>query len=590
MLAAAAFAQPAPPTRTTAASVVRGDDGQTFALGPAAGIHRERTWLRDQEGRYALFRGVNVASRSKLPPYVPFLPLTTRRLDTRLMAAEMQRLEPQIRSLQDAGMNVVRLLVIWKALEPEFQESLSSLPPSGREYLAAIRQVVDRLYAHGLYVILDFHQDIASEAYGGDGFPDWALSVDAEHPRPRDPPPPDLLWGIRYFALPGNALSKAVRSTMQAFWRDAVTNTDAHLVAAPARSHLVRVIGLVAASFSDHPGVLGYEPFNEPHQAGLPKESFERDVLGPFYAAVIREVSRNHPSAFVFPEPRLDWTTYPADAPEPSVWRPWSFLSFTDHPRTFLDLSAEPPEAPIALSFHYYDPALFAGPPFRKSLHARAEAWPAVFREMDDAVRGQQAVPFLTEFGCDQGRTEASDLEPGVYGTVARACLDRQYREIEARLFDAIYWNYDFYSRRGPDGRISENWNQENLSLLGPDGPRNLDVASRPYPMRSSARPERVAFDFASRQGAIVLAGEVVATPTIVFVPHRVHYAAAGFEIRATSLRAPEWDPSRGLLAWWPDPGQGRNALIVSAAGRFDPAALPAGLAPLLPRMKRWVF
>lgn len=581
-IAASSAAGPAPAITPVATS-----DGSL--PGTAADIRRQGTWLRDGQGRYVLFRGVSLASRSKLPPYVPVLPLTARRLDARLVGAELVRLEPRIRLLREAGVNVVRLLVIWKALEPEYQENLTALPPSGVAYLEAMRQVVDALYAHGMLVIVDFHQDIASEAYGGDGFPDWAIAVDGDHPRPRTPPGPDLWWGIRYYALPGSALSKAVRYTMQSFWRNSVTNTPAGLSGVAAQTHLVRVIALTAAFFSGHPAVLGYEPFNEPHPVGMSKESFERDVLGRFYDAVRREVARVHPSAFVFVEPRMDWTTFPADQPEPSVFRPWSIFAFTDHPRTFLELRSLP-DARVAFSFHYYDPYLLVSAPFRKSLRERVQAWPGLFAGMDAAIRADEAVPFLTEFGCDQNWTERPDFEPDVYGSVARACMDGQYREIEARLFNAIYWNYDFYSQRGASGRPSENWNEENLSLLGPDGPQNLDVAARPYPMRSSARPVGLAFDFASRQGAIVLEGDVVDAPTIVFIPHRVHYSAGGFEVRATSRREPEWDGARGLLYWWPDPREPRNALVVSGVRRFDRRALPAGVEALVSRMGKWAF
>ena len=595
LAAAGLAARPAPAVSAQIASAPGGVASASaaasggFVPGSAADIRRQGTWLRDGQGRYLLFRGVSLASRSKLPPYVPVLPLAVRRLDARLVGAELARLEPQIRLLRDAGVNVVRLLVIWKALEPEYQENLVALPPSGVAYLAAMRQVVDALYSHGMFVIVDFHQDIASEAYGGDGFPDWALAVDGDHPRPATPPGADLWWGIRYYALPGSALSKAVRYTMQSFWRNSVTNTTAGLAGVAAQSHLVRVVALTAAFFSDHPAVLGYEPFNEPHQVGMSKEAFERDVLGRFYDAVRREVARVHPSAFVFVEPRMDWTTFPADQPEPSVLRPWSIFAFTDHPRTFLDLRSAP-DARVAFSFHYYDPYLLVTAPFRKSLRERMQAWPGLFAEIDAAIRADEAVPFLTEFGCDQNWTERPDVEPDAYASVARACMDGQYREIEARLFNAIYWNYDFYSRRGASGRPSENWNEENLSLLGPEGPQNLDVAARPYPMRSSARPVRVAFDFPSRQGAIVLEGVVTEAPTIVFIPQRFHYSAGGFEVRATSRRAPEWDGARGLLYWWPDPGEPRNALVVSGARRFEANALPAGVEPLVPRMGRWAF
>jgi hypothetical protein len=548
-----------------------------FAVGRAGELERDRDWLRDAAGRYVLLRGVNLASRSKRAPYLPVLPLETTNLDGAAVARELDRLRPELCRLQDVGVNVVRLLVIWKGIEPDHEEGRADLAPRGRAYLEALRQVVDALYELGIFVILDFHQDVASELYGGDGFPDWAVAIDEKHPRPATVPVPTEMWGARYFDILPDSLSEGVRHTLRSFWRNRLTNTEAGLVDDPVQTHLVRTIGLTAEFFAGHPAVLGYEPFNEPAQAGLPKEEFERGPLHSFYEAVLEEVARRDPRAFVFLEPRLDWTTYPADRPEPSLRRPWSILAFTTRPVTFLDIEGLTRDRRAVVSFHYYDPWLMAGLPWRRSLAERERSWGEMFAAMDAAIRSRGAVPFLTEFGCMQHWTGRSDFEPETYGTVARACLELQYRQVEARLLSATYWNWDFYSRRDAGGRASENWNGENLSLLGPEGPRNLDIAARPYPMRSSARPERVAFDPASGQAEIVLAGEPgpVAEPTVVFVPQRIHYAQ-GFDVRSTSPSAPVWDEQRQRLYWWPSAAEPRHVLVISPAGRFDPARLSA--------------
>ena len=39
------------------------------------GFWKSGSWVRDEYARYVLFRGVNFASRSKLPPYLPIAPL-----------------------------------------------------------------------------------------------------------------------------------------------------------------------------------------------------------------------------------------------------------------------------------------------------------------------------------------------------------------------------------------------------------------------------------------------------------------------------------------------------------------------------------
>jgi hypothetical protein len=65
-------------------------------------------------------------------------------------------------------------LISWKAIEPKPNPDLNELMTEGEEYLVLVNQIINELYRRDLYVILDFHQDIAHEVYGGDGFPDWA--------------------------------------------------------------------------------------------------------------------------------------------------------------------------------------------------------------------------------------------------------------------------------------------------------------------------------------------------------------------------------------------------------------------------------
>ncbi|WP_293060063.1 cellulase family glycosylhydrolase, partial [Mycobacterium sp.] len=69
--------------------------------------------------------------------------------------------------LQDAaflaanGFNVVRLGVQWAGVEPE---------PGVIDYayLASIAQTVQTLEDHGIYVVLDMHQDNYSSVFAGD--------------------------------------------------------------------------------------------------------------------------------------------------------------------------------------------------------------------------------------------------------------------------------------------------------------------------------------------------------------------------------------------------------------------------------------
>ncbi len=173
---------------------------ERFDPGSARDMATDGSWFRDGAGRYALFRGVNFGVRSKLPPYLPIMPLSVRDLTPRSidrLHAEFSAVQPQLDLLPQSGFNVERLLLMWKALEPSPNPDPDHLLPEGERDLALMRKIVDALYARGLFVMLDFHQDLAHELYGGDGFPHWALAADPQHPLPARPLiRNDPRWGI----------------------------------------------------------------------------------------------------------------------------------------------------------------------------------------------------------------------------------------------------------------------------------------------------------------------------------------------------------------------------------------------------------
>ena len=157
---------------------------------------------------------------------------------------------------------------------------------------------------------MDFHQDIAHELYGGDGFPDWALATDREHKLPDPSDLRDKKWIIKYVT------NKSVKNTLTSFWRNDLTHIDGEnkLEHFPVRTHLEKTIGQTAKFFrslnngAGHPAILGIEPFNEPNPAGLPKEQFEQDFLVDYYRNVDLEIRKFDPDVFIFMEPNVGWT------------------------------------------------------------------------------------------------------------------------------------------------------------------------------------------------------------------------------------------------------------------------------------------
>ncbi|XXQ34777.1 Glycoside hydrolase family 5 domain-containing protein [Plasmodiophora brassicae] len=110
----------------------------------------------DQFGRQRIFHGLNVVE--KVPPYIP-------RRDafdsSRSLAAH------DIDLLRQWGFNVVRLGVLWAAVEP-------SPGLYNETFLGEIRDLVDELGRAGIYTVIDSHQDLMNPSFCGEGFPDWA--------------------------------------------------------------------------------------------------------------------------------------------------------------------------------------------------------------------------------------------------------------------------------------------------------------------------------------------------------------------------------------------------------------------------------
>ncbi|MDW0287674.1 MAG: cellulase family glycosylhydrolase [Nitrososphaeraceae archaeon] len=540
------------------------------------GIWKSGSWFRDEEKRYVLFRGVNFGSRSKMPPYLPIAPLDVHDISKLDLKKEIESVKTGLDLLKNLGFNIVRLLISWKAIEPRPNQNLEELLPEGRKYLEYMKEIIDELHARNLYVILDFHQDIANEAYGGDGFPDWAIVIDEEHEKPKPPTKPDKKWQFKYM------INKSLKETLKSFWENDLTNLDEGLKNYPVRTHLEKTIGQTVKFFKSlndglgHPAILAVEPFNEPHPSTIPKKEFEAKYLMDYYRNVNSEIEKFDKTLFIFIEPRVDWIM-PAD----SGGMPVSYgaspldvkssfkMDFIKNVMVDKKLVTKKLETYLpsdlnsisrfgnngVLSFHYYDTLAVASSFVKipESLYTYKIEFPVIFSQLSQAATERGLIPFITEFGAFQ---EAEQI---------REYLDLQYNQIEAFLLNATIWNYDLYNTE--EGK--DNWNYENYSLLGPDRkPRNVDAVARPYPMRSSAEPILIFFDIDSKYASIVLKGKVfTGEPTVIYIPFDIHYSPE-FTVWSTSNEL-KWDKMNNLLYWYPSKDQDYNQLVIGK-GKLD--------------------
>lgn len=515
----------------------------------ARNFSKDEEWFRDAKGRYVLFRGVNFGSRSKMPPYLPVYPLNKEDFSMQTLHAELDSQRPFVRTMKLLGFNVVRLVVQWKALAPE-RETIANAT-----YLAAVKTIVEELFKLGIYSLIDFHQDIASERYGGDGFPDWAI---VNPPAPPTKVRPCTGWQARYGTVSWPPpLGAEVKSTLHAFWMDSTKNGDKVF---NTRTMFASTICATAQAFKGVPGVLGYELFNEPDMIDFDEKQFEPKYLGPFYTEVINQIAAIDQEAFVFIEPRVDWTV------------------FTPPSKIETYLPEKLPGKKTVFAFHYYDSktALLADVfRIRDNMSEKPVLWSAAFDRILTAAKKRDLIPFLTEYGCDydgkyawQSPARANSRN---YDRQSQAYTDLSLQQIEAKLLNSTMWVFDLYST--PDHH--DNWNDEDASLL--DCNRQLhdpDVVARPYPMRSSAKPDALFFDSLSKNGAALFKGAPVSDdPTVIYIPDAFQYPK-GFEVYHKGGTV-GWDSENHLLYWTHDVDERDHHIVISPKNGLAPNVLP---------------
>jgi endoglycosylceramidase len=232
-------------------------------------LGHEGRWIVDQKGRVVVLHGWNMVN--KLPPYAP---------------DALGFGDDDAAFLAHNGFNYVRLGIIWKGLEPRpgvYDDA----------YLDRIARTARILRRHGIYVLLDFHQDMYNERYQGEGAPDWAILGRAA----TEGPGPQAGFPANYLA------SDPLNHAYDAFWDNAPvpgTGRGVQDLYAAAWRHVARL-------FRRTKGVVGYGLFNEPWEgtnlqqcwirmasttpAGCPgSRTFDRTKLTAFHKRVIRAI------------------------------------------------------------------------------------------------------------------------------------------------------------------------------------------------------------------------------------------------------------------------------------------------------------
>eukprot|EP00744_Colponema_vietnamica_P012164 GILI01017074.1.p1 GENE.GILI01017074.1~~GILI01017074.1.p1 ORF type:complete len:422 (-),score=92.93 GILI01017074.1:41-1306(-) len=229
----------------------------------------------DGSGRERIFHGVNAIVKGS--PWHP----RTDYFDARTSLTDLD-----FEILANLGMNTIRLGAMWPAIEPAPSQY-------NYTYLEVLSGIVASAARHGIYTLLDMHQDVLSEVFCGEGIPAWAVRTTGAFPFPQ-------FAGKRFTEQDYESSSGYAFPTRQACARhdwptyhgsDAVgvafeaLYTDAEIVHSWARMWAV-----VARFFRGRSEVLGLELINEPwagdvyrHPSLLVPGNADRKRLQPAY-------------------------------------------------------------------------------------------------------------------------------------------------------------------------------------------------------------------------------------------------------------------------------------------------------------------
>jgi endoglycosylceramidase len=264
--------------------------------------------LLDGLGREVMLRGVNVGNRAKMPPYLPF--------DLQPGESVAAAADDFFARVAGLGADAVRLTFAWEAYEPTRGEYDAA-------YLGRYRLLLDAAHAHGLAVIVDFHQDAFASPFCGDGFPLWALGPIAHGA-------PHYDCGFPMWAIPALLPFTSVSAAFDRLWND-TDGLQAAMETAWRR---------VAAELGTHPAVAAFEVMNEPAPGSVPPDTFDSVVLPEFSARMGRAIQEAAGATF----PIL-----------------WDGRINTAAPSSAL----RPPALPGAVfAPHYYEPLATLGFPF----------------------------------------------------------------------------------------------------------------------------------------------------------------------------------------------------------------------------------
>ncbi|XXQ30223.1 Glycoside hydrolase family 5 domain-containing protein [Plasmodiophora brassicae] len=425
--------------------------------------------LVDDAGRERFFHGVNAVYKSR--PYIP----RTDQFDP-----QRSLVDQDFSLLRDLGINAIRLGVMWPGIEP-------TRGVYNETYLQVALNIVNRAVSYGIHSIVDFHQDVLSEKYCGEGVPLWAADTSTDFPMPLQaeafpvdangvPSPDDCgkhFWPYYQFTY-------AAAAGYQALYDNVDGRADA----------FAKYWGRVAALYKGNDAVIGVELFNEPFAGDVfrfPMLLFPgaatRANLEPLYDLAAGSIRAADPSRVIM----FSTTTWADTVAKPLGGSAFSRVpGGNDHVGTSV------------LAFHYYDPP-------------NVGDMGDYFQWQMETAQSLQTPAFVTEVGLNPMMAPVADL------------MDRH-------LLSWAAW--DFKEFGGADaGGTCTGCDSGVMMANGTIIVENVRALSRTY--AQAVAGSTIVNQFNSADSSFVLqyiASPDIQAPTLVYVASKWHYPK-GYQI-----------------------------------------------------------
>lgn len=254
-------------------------------------LHVEKSRIIDQDGRERIFHGTNIVVKES-----PYYPKELKSFD-----AQFSFCEEDLNLLESMGYNSIRLSVPWAGVEP--QDGYIN-----QTYLDIMSGIVDRSGKHGIYSLVDFHQDAWTAKFCGNGVPDWAAIANADDfPFPLSSKVPvDPSSGY-----PTRAVCDEINNNnWSAFYLSYATSTaigNLYDNFKNLRDRFANYWRKTASHFSSNIFVIGYELMNEPFAGNIYSDPLllvpgvaDRMKLQPLYDQINQAIRESDATHLVF--------------------------------------------------------------------------------------------------------------------------------------------------------------------------------------------------------------------------------------------------------------------------------------------------